>query len=802
MEKSPQAHDGPIRRWVVRPLLWAASAWDETFHSPVTAGTHRLTGFLRIYMAAVFLFDQALWGLDRGWLQSPGGGVLSPNKAFPTDLHFWTAHHAGTLCGVGLLLGVFPRLCALGVFYTLKTFHNNFSPCAMDLQDDMLRIWALHFLFLPLDSVTVYDAARWWAQRQRRQQPPPSGLGDGGDSARTKDERTAEGNSEDLKGEGTAAVAASSSSPAPPSPQWTMWPYRLAQFQVFCIYVGASTGKSLSSDSWTSGLELWRAMHEHIFCKSGLWQPAWMLNTLMSLKILAWSALLLEHVALVTVWPAATRRLTIVAMVLFHLGIEVTMNMHTLQYTSILGWLFFLAEPEKREDMEEDAATATTSGTGKASKTAANPPSCSVPAAADTPPPQQRCWTVPRLLSRVVIDPLVVTWIILAWAQSHTGSLLADALEDPPWRVDSKAMDHARTLLGPIVAVHNSAMGWVKDRAWPYTVALGIHQFPWVIFRGSSKQTAEGYRFYARIEYLVVDDDGEDQEDEDDEDGGALPEGSSPVYKTMIWASPDWSSMPWWQQKRYQRTMLFYEQLGTSNRITQKFCKRLFKDYNGGGYGGNHRSLIPGSIIYGEKEYGELAAERGRAVQVASILLLMAESVGPLYPPEDLGIWTVPAVIPHPDLTDYSVAYYHTPLPDVKEISLCRTRHREGECREGHPNSRFMWEDCPRTCSTRGEFVKALLVRPGTRIHDYLHHEPYTVLGRTEDSKFLYEADRTGARSEGDLFGLVYDLFVEERDGDDDPVGGYVEAFLFAVNDNPSLEEVEEPSPPMEDAAV
>jgi hypothetical protein len=732
-------------------------------------------------MAAVFLFDQALWGLDRGWLQSPEGGILVPNEAFPTDFLLWTAHHVGTLCGIGLLLGVCPRLCALGIFCTLKSFQDNFDKYGMDMQDDMLRIWAFLFLFLPLDSVTVYDAVRWWTPKKRRLQESDA----------------AGGCSEDLKTEGTAAGAAVTQ--PRPSSRWTMWPYRLAQFQVFCIYLGASTCKSLTSDSWTSGLELWRAMHEHIFCKSGLWQPAWMLNSLMPLKILTWSTLLLEHFALITVWPTATRRPTIIAMVLFHLGIEVTMNMHIFQFVSILGWLFFLAEPDRRDPTEEDAA----SGTGKAAASSAS----SVPLPVGAPPPPTASW----LLRRAVVDPLIVAWVLVTWAQCHTGSFLAGALADPPWTVHARTLDRARALLGPIVAVHNNAMDWVYDRAWPYTSALGVHQFPWAIFQGSSHGTMPGYRYYARIEYLVVDEDDEDVDgyNEEDEDGGALPEGSSPVYRTMIWATPDWSSMPWWQQKRYQRTMLFYEWLGTGNRIAQEFCKRLFKDYNGGGetaangdaHGGGGSSTIPGSIIYGEEEYREMAAERGRAVQVTSILLLMAESVGPLYPPEDLGWWTVPAVVPRPDLTTYLVAYYHTPLPDVEDTSLCWQRHRKGECKEGHPNSRFMWEDCPHTCSSRGEFVKALLVRPGTRIHDYLHHEPYTVLGRTEDSKFLYEADRTGVRSEGDLFGLVYDLFFEEGDDDDDPVDGYVEAFLFGVNkDLPRG--AGEPPPLTEDAAV
>lgn len=765
------------------PIGVGQSSWEAFFHSPASSATLQLTGYLRIYLACLVLFDQIMWGADRGWLLSPSHGVVPSTyqtelgwpkhqpslfKLAPqSDRWFWAVHYGGIVCAFGLLLGVLPRLSLLGVFVTLLSFEASFHTVATDLQDDMLRIWTFYFFFLPLDTVTVYDALRWCSRQIRTT--------DGKEGTASSPSSTDSGKKQpegDLHNDGAAAIGGC----------WTMWPYRLVQFQLWFIYFGTAWWKTLTSNSWTSGLELWKSMHGHVFCQSGLWQPNWMLNMLMPLKIIAWSTLLLEHVSLFTIWPLATRNYTVGVMALFHVGIDITMNMHIFEYASILGWLFFLARPAVPAiAVPDDAAPAEQNDADVPVGRQAEQPSSikpidsagttAAPAAAATVTSTANVgakWT-----RRIVVNPLVVILLLVTWAQCNPAHLWEKAVESPPHTRGSGTHERMRSILRPAVLSYNKALLWVNSRASPWTLALGIWQSPWTIFSGA-EGAAQGFRYFARIEYAVIGDEGDGLDDDTDENG-TITDGSAPsiVWKTMIWASPDWSSMPWWQQKRYQRTMLFYENLASAERSIRKtFCRRLYEAHSSSGTADDTGAIvqprIPGSIIKGQQEYVAQvasAAQQGKVVKITSILLRVRTHTGPSYPPNDLGNWDIPAVVPHPELDEEADVYLFTTEPNKVEDKECLRRNRQKHCRSTHAECRIMWEDCPQTCTEYFFVNRAFLLHPGTRVSDVEGQNRYTVLEELEDGRFSYKEEQTGELFEDDLY--MNDFFLAEEVDDD-----------------------------------
>jgi hypothetical protein len=267
--------------------------WNTFFFTEINEKTLKLTGYLRIFLALIFLYDQVLWTLDRQWMMAPSTGLVKYNQrgdefygyhtllsfAPDSDVWMWCIHIGGLICGVFFLMGVAPKLFLLGMYASCVSFQNmTFLP--HDMQDSMLRLWCFWFLFMPLHHVTIYDFCRETPSEKQQSSTSPHRI----------------------------------------------WPYRLCQFQTIFVYTGASWGKLALHDSWTSGIEIWKSLHGHIFCQ-GPFQPDVLFNRLMPLKLLAWSAIFIETISIILVWPATTRSLTVWTMIIFHLGIDWTMNM-------------------------------------------------------------------------------------------------------------------------------------------------------------------------------------------------------------------------------------------------------------------------------------------------------------------------------------------------------------------------------------------------------------------------------------------------------------------------------------------
>jgi len=290
--------------------LWSTARWSvyDFFHAR-TKDT-KVFGTMRIAYALLFLYSRGwLFANEIAFLMDPQTGVmpyrstqhtldddddltLSLFRMFPdSPALLYGLMAMGILNGVLLLVGVAPRFQALGIFVFYCQFGNHDSALS-DHQDVMMRMYALMLALAPIHHVTLWDGFGCTKQKKNC--------------------------------------------------SWPMWPIRCWQILVCLIYVGAGYGK-LSSDVWRNGEALYYPPYEEGFGR--FWNPDFIFNRLWPIKILTWSSLVLECTCMFTIWPKATRKLTLFCVVGFHLGIELTMIMHIFQYISVLGWCSFLVQP-------------------------------------------------------------------------------------------------------------------------------------------------------------------------------------------------------------------------------------------------------------------------------------------------------------------------------------------------------------------------------------------------------------------------------------------------------------------------
>lgn len=78
-----------------------------------------------------------------------------------------------------------------------------------------------------------------------------------------------------------------------------------------------------------------------------MFNPDFLFDRLGPLKLLTWMSLLIETSGWILVWVPQMRVPVVISMILLHLGIEVTMNMHCFEWLAITGWLVFFLQPDK-----------------------------------------------------------------------------------------------------------------------------------------------------------------------------------------------------------------------------------------------------------------------------------------------------------------------------------------------------------------------------------------------------------------------------------------------------------------------
>jgi Vitamin K-dependent gamma-carboxylase/ShK domain-like len=309
LEKEPQR----IERLLTTTVATLMRGWNELFHSRTGRNGCRLGGIMRIGFAVLFLYDRILLGLDLDLFFCPEDGLVPftvghEDGDFDDKAGNWTLfrlapesgsflkvfHWVGCLQGLLLLLGVAPRFQLVGIYVNIVSYLNH-NRLVWDGEDVMFKLWTLLLFFLPLDHFTARDLFESHCHQKEHEST------------------------------------------------WPMWPFRLWQIQICAIYFGTALVK-LNGSEWPSGMALYYSSHMSDFFP-GIFNPDFLFHQLLPLKLLCWTILVLEAVCVATVWIPVLRIPTIIAMIVMHVGVEVSMVMHCFEWLVIVGWLAFLVQP-------------------------------------------------------------------------------------------------------------------------------------------------------------------------------------------------------------------------------------------------------------------------------------------------------------------------------------------------------------------------------------------------------------------------------------------------------------------------
>jgi hypothetical protein len=237
--------------------------------------------------------------------------------------------------------------------------------------------------------------------------------------------------------------------------------------------------------------------------------PDFIFNRRGPLHLMTLSSLVVECLCIFFIWPLATRNITLVAIVMLHVGIDLAMNMHCFEWMSIMGWLFFLVQREA--PLIEDKATVvtTSSSTSKYRRGLINLFLLSIVAIffVDTVPLYELSELIPLKRNNVISSTLI------EWNEYRQSVLVPKFFE-------------------------------------PVMSPLGLHQGVWSLFTGTNDHN---YRYEVQVRLL----------------NGT---------EVSAHISPDWGTMTWYEKKRWQRPMTFYENfesLGCKHCYAHFYASRL-----------------------------------------------------------------------------------------------------------------------------------------------------------------------------------------------------------------------------------
>jgi hypothetical protein len=303
----------------VRVAARLVAAWDRFFFARTGDG---LGGVLRILFALVCFLNMALLAPDLELFFSESGvmpraaarAIVDPDactlfSVLPaTDGVLWTVYLVMMIQLVLLGLGVWPRLQAACVFLWLTTFqHRNII--IFDAEDNLFRLLAFFLVFLPLHRHTIVERLRGEAS-----------------------------------GDGT----------------WPVWPFRLVQLQM-CLILVSTVLLKVSAKEWRDGTALWYVVHlDDLY--GGLLNPSLLFGHLLPLKLITWGTMAFEAVVPVAIWFRRARPFVLGALVVFHVGIDLAMNLNLFHWVMLVGWASFLARPVD----EATAPAPAPAGTGSA----------------------------------------------------------------------------------------------------------------------------------------------------------------------------------------------------------------------------------------------------------------------------------------------------------------------------------------------------------------------------------------------------------------------------------------------------
>ncbi len=202
----------------------------------------------------------------------------------------WLLAAAFALAALGITLGLWPRLCALAIF-ALNLSLQLRNPYVCNAGDRLFLIFAALAVTLPL-------AERWsleaWFRRRRGLEATPSRI----------------------------------------------WGQRLVALQTCYVYLFAALAK-LPKPQWRDGSALFDVLSSSVLSD---WQVGPALVPI--LRVLTWSTLAFELSFPLLVWSPRLRPYVLVAGILFHAGIEITMAIPMFSAIMITSYACFLSDDE------------------------------------------------------------------------------------------------------------------------------------------------------------------------------------------------------------------------------------------------------------------------------------------------------------------------------------------------------------------------------------------------------------------------------------------------------------------------
>lgn len=132
-------------------------------------------------------------------------------------------------------------------------------------------------------------------------------------------------------------IAAGKEAPGPPQLQ-ELWAVKAYQLQFALIYWQTSWAK-LAAPTWWDGTALYYVFRHQEFARLPV---PFVPDNLLLMKLLTWSAMLIEFCAWIFVWFKETRYLVLAALVALHTGIEYAMNIPIFEHIMLASLVVFV----------------------------------------------------------------------------------------------------------------------------------------------------------------------------------------------------------------------------------------------------------------------------------------------------------------------------------------------------------------------------------------------------------------------------------------------------------------------------
>lgn len=256
---------------------------------------------------------------------------------------------------------------------------------------------------------------------------------------------------------------------------------------------------------------------------------------------MTWASLCLECTGFVLVWFRPLRPVVVAAMILLHVGIDMTMNMHIFEWVSIIGWFMFLFESEDKET------------------------SSHLKHAADAGLWYQRRWLINTFLVAVLTILFVDTAPLLELYDSLLPLVYNEDIPvatTSPGEMDASTISMSKRALNMLFYMNQWRSQYFNNPIGiPFLYPLGLYQGVWNLYSGAP-DTFCRYEIFMHT-YDVSDTRGDTSDLKTPDD-----------RVISIFVSPDWGVLNWYEKKRWQRPMTMYE------KLPELMCRECFVQYH------------------------------------------------------------------------------------------------------------------------------------------------------------------------------------------------------------------------------